>query len=77
MEMAKLDKNLPRYYRGYDVDNLLKKAGEWTSTEEEDNILLELYNTYGAKAETIRNKKFNEEIEKAYKEGRIIGPWLR
>lgn len=45
MEMSTLDKNLPRYYKGYDVDVLLRKMDQNILTEKEDAVLDEVHNT--------------------------------
>ena len=47
VEMSKLDKYLPRYYKGYDIDILLTKINhQQTLTSNEREIINEVMNIY-------------------------------
>lgn len=54
-EMSTLDRHLPRYYKGFDVDILLQKMNDDELTEEEGHIIDEVqdiyYNRYFEKGE--------------------------
>lgn len=45
-EMSTLDRHLPRYYKGFDVDILLQKMNDDELTEEEGHIIDEVQDIY-------------------------------
>lgn len=64
MERSKKDNNLPRYYKGYDVDILLDKIDTNTLSKEEESIMLEVYTDCYSEIFNKRNRMFIEEYLK-------------
>lgn len=72
-EMSVRDSILPKFYKGYDIDNILdkiydpisgKKYDNPSVTEDEQDILDEVYDIYYS----IENTRKQEEQEKHYEE---------
>lgn len=60
-EMSTLDILIPRYYKGYDMDDLLQKMYNRKSlTKEEEDIIDEVQDVY--------HKKYSEETQKKWDE---------
>lgn len=46
-EMSTLDKHLPRYYKGFDIDIIIKKVFDGQQlTQEEEDIITEVQDIY-------------------------------
>lgn len=61
MEMSRLNKNLPKIYKGYDIDSILEKVLAFEPiTEEEQSAVTEARIIYYKKMFEEREKRFAE-----------------
>lgn len=84
IEMAKLDKYLPKYYKGYDIDILLGKIDhQQTLTPKESKIINEVMDIYYEKEFKRREESWKTKVkivngDKIYPPGTMINnPFLK
>lgn len=73
MEMSSIDPDLPRYYKGHDMDDLMCRMQNMELlTAEEKNIILEAQKKYYA-AKFEKNRKQMKAIEEQHKNEPFVG----
>lgn len=74
MEMSKLDKKLPKHYKGYDLDIILEKMdNNETLTENENVVIWEAMKLFYDKDRKRHQKEVEEIIKKNKAAGIIAG----
>ncbi len=74
MEMSTIVSYYPRFYKGYDVDELITKMRNQKSlTQEEDNVLLEVQEKYTEIEHKRRHKEAKKIREESLKAGLFLG----
>lgn len=64
IEMSKMDPMLPRYYKNFDIDNILAKMkNDEQITEEEQSVYVEVWDIYYKKEFEKRQKTWDEKVK--------------